>query len=239
MLIKLLLYSLLYFLSACSSKEEEAPIRELPTPQQASIDRDASQAELFQRSKKLYGEQLYSVALSPLESLKIRFPSGPYFEFASLKIADAHYESGNFLDASIAYEKFAETFRNSSAADYALFQGGQSYSESYSGVGRDYSPLRKAISNYDQLIKLYPDSRFINLAQKKRQETYQKILESEFVVREFYTRLEKPEAGVAREQSLQKDLADAYKSLAQEINSTSITLSEANQLHAERGTIAE
>lgn len=159
---------------------------------------EGSESSLFRAGKRLYSAGLYSVALDSFQSLATNYPLSPYAEFAEIKIADSQFEDRKFEVAASAYEDFAKNHPGSKATPYVLMRAARSYQLSQRGLGRDVSPLNKAIENFDRLLQQYPNSIYAAPAAEFKREALESLAAYDSLVAKFYRHHEKESAATVR-----------------------------------------
>jgi outer membrane protein assembly factor BamD len=85
----------------------------------------------------------------------------PYSQFATLaelKIADTHFEQGNFEEAASYYQDFVELHPNHPEIPYAILRNGLCAFEQIGGVNHDQTSTAEAIAQFRVLIDRYPGS---------------------------------------------------------------------------------
>lgn len=198
------LFLLLCFcLTGCFGSSDEATPESEPKELSAPIE--GTQRDLFIASKGLYSSGLYSVAKDSFESLKDNYPFGPYAEFSEIKLADSYFFSKDYTNAAATFEEFIKLHPSSPAATYAMLQAGRSYHLMNNGVGRDETPLKKALSKYNELSNKYPDSIYRDLAQIYKEQIKTEILAYEIGIIDFYEKQGKEKAKVARIKHLESN----------------------------------
>jgi outer membrane protein assembly factor BamD len=156
----LLLLILLAF-SSCSSSsapdpDSEQDAKEIKAKTKSSLD--LPELELFSNAKRQYQSGLYSVSRESFGAIKDNYPTGPYAEYSELKVADTHFENSDYQSAGLAYEEFTKNRPASSALAYAFLRAARSFELASAGIGRDPTPLQKALELYNSLIENYPNS---------------------------------------------------------------------------------
>lgn len=205
-----LFLSVAILFSACSSSK---PKEDLPKELEQSSAKSTSSPEgvILNEAKKQYHTGLYSVAKDRFESLKDTYPTGPYTEFAYIKLADIEFDQGNYLAAAQQYEDFIKTYPTSTSAPYMIFRSARSYQLSNKGVGRDISPVEKSIELYDELLKKYPDTIYAKAGKQFRAEAVERIKDHEQFIVDFYEKRELSDAAASREETFKKHYAEVSK----------------------------
>ena len=206
MIQKILFTLILFCLISCSSSKTGEPgspnelIEKKKSDSGFSVD--TPEGELLSEGKRLYESGLYSVAKDAFESLKEGYPNSSSAEFAAIKIADCLFETSEYTQARQRYEEFVREKPSSSEAPYALFRAGRAMEESFTGIGRDPTPLKEAKALFERVIKEYPISPYARESERKLEEDIQKLNEYENEVVEFYYKADHDKAAEARERSI-------------------------------------
>lgn len=213
-LTRYLLFALsILFISACSSKKEEAPTEISEQKSSSGVSLDSPEGVLFQKGQDLYQNKLYSLAIEHFEALRTGYPIGPYGEYADIKVADCHFEQGNYSLAAQAYEDFIKNRPASKAVPYVLFRAGRSHQLANNGVGRDPAPLENAAKHYQRLISEYPNSFYTLAAAEYQKEVVETLAEHEKTIISFYEKKDKINAVEARNLAYNVELDPKLKTV--------------------------
>lgn len=191
------------FLFGCAKPQKPAVIELKPTTLSAI---DGSEEKLFQTAQQLYEQELYSVARDYFQSLKDRYPTGAYAELAEIKIAETFSQTREHETAVNMFDDFARNHPSSPSVPYALAMAGRSTQLMYGGIGRDITPVERAVAKYDEFLTRYPDSSLRNEVQRFRLEALRTIALAEQNIANYYQRKNKPQAVAAREEYVAKNL---------------------------------
>jgi outer membrane protein assembly factor BamD len=187
-------------LSGCSSGAKEInpdpELKEIVTKKDGQ--EDTPEHIILGSAKKSYQNHLFSVAKEQFTSLQSNFPTGPYADFAEIKIADCSFYSGDYDLAAPLYEDYAKNHPGTMTAAYALLMAARSYHLSSKGVGHDAHALEKARELYLRLLELYPDSVYNKQAASYLRSTIEDLTTNEIEVAEFYKKMGMDEAYAAR-----------------------------------------
>lgn len=193
-------------LCSCSGTSSPEPddneAKEIKAKSKSSLD--LPELELFSNAKRQYQSGLYSVARDSFTAIKENYPTGPFAEFSELKIADTLYQNSDYPAAALAYEEFTKNRPASTAIAYSFLRAGRSYELSSAGVGRDPTPLNKAIENYSALLEKFPDSVYSSAARYYKRGVEQLLANYAREVISFYEGKSKEDAARARESSFEK-----------------------------------
>jgi len=104
---------------------------------------------------------------------------------ALLLSADALYLDGgvaNFIKAQAKYTDFQNRFPTSDRSDYVQFQIANCLEKQTRKPDRDQTPTIDALDAYDDLVRLYPTSEYIDEGQLQIVVLRQKMADHEFIV---------------------------------------------------------
>lgn len=200
-------------LVACSSSKPEEP-KELTDPSQKEaleVSLDTPEATLLETAKKYYNTGLYSLARHNFEALRAGYPNSQWAEFAEIKIADCMFESAEYEDSAKAYEDFVKNRPSAEPAAYMLFRAARSNQLRQKGIGRDPTPLKKALEQYNQLLASYPDSPYAESAKQQRSETVDTLVKHEERIKHFYEKQDRTQAVAAREKMINEKWVPVVK----------------------------
>lgn len=159
------------FLASCSST-----VKDTNTPEGA-----------FQAGEEYEKDELYEEALQKFSEVKNKFPYSRYASEAELHIADVHYKRENWIDAQNAYQLFKDLHPKHAKIAYVTHRLAMSYfNQLPSTIDRDLTVADKAISFFDDVIKNYDKSEFVEEAKSKRAEARKMQAEKVLYIAEFY-----------------------------------------------------
>ncbi len=166
------LLSLLLFLNSCALFHRDKSFK----------DEDA----LMRDGVEAFNDRSYKRAIDDFQAIKDQYPFSPYVVLAELKIADAQYNRREYNDAIYAYEDFIKLHPRNEAVPYALFQLGMSYFKQMRTIDRDQDLTRQAVTEFQRLIRTYPDSPFRVRAENRLSICLQNLAKHEMYVARFY-----------------------------------------------------
>ena len=120
---------------------------------------------------------------------------------ALLMVADSLYLEGgnaNLLQAEAKYRDFLNRFPTSDRAAYVQFQIGAALAGRVERPDRDQSVTQKALTAFQEVVRLYPASEQAQQAQGRIAELRGRLAEHEFQVARFYYRFGLPRATESR-----------------------------------------
>jgi outer membrane protein assembly factor BamD len=177
----------------CRSSIEDDPILKL------------SAAESLAEGKRLIEAKKYSRARPYLTHAFEIEPNSPAGREALLLVADALFLEGgetNWIQAEAKYRDFQNRFPTSDRAAYVQFQIASALANRVERPDRDQSATLKAVTAYEDLLRLYPTSEYVDEARSGLEVVRLQLAEHEFVVGRFYLRFGLPAASAKRLEGL-------------------------------------
>ncbi len=200
---------ILILVVSCSSKKKSGPVEIIS---QSLSNTETPEEKLFNAAQDAYEREIYTLAQDNYQLLLDTYPDSTFKTYAELKLADTYFNLRNFQVASQKYENFKSDHPTSPDVAYATLHAARSYQLTSKGAGRDCSPLKKAIENYNFVIEKFPNSPFADSARVYRDNAQKILADSELDVINFYVKEKKEAAQNAR-------IAD-YKKLYSDVNKT-------------------
>ena len=128
----------------------------------------------------------YSTAADLFRQLKDQYPYSKYALLAELKMGDALYLDGKYIEAQAAYEDFERLHPENDAVPYAIYQQGMTFYMRMQGIDRDQTPTIQTIQTLSRLVETFPDSKYAVMAKARISEAQNNLAGHEFYVGEFY-----------------------------------------------------
>ena len=190
---------------ASSASKEEKLLEEL-----SNLDKTT----IYERAEALYGDQKYSDARQLFAFVYDSFPNDPLGHKAALRVADtyaAKKDVTSLTEARLRYRDFANRYPNDPDRDYALLMVGHTFSARKLRPDRDLSPIHEALGAYEQLVNLYPNSRYAPEAEERMGGLEELLAEHEWLVAQFYYRNKRWIGAQWRLQYIQENYPDYSK----------------------------
>ena len=143
-----------------------------------------SARESLEQGKALMEEGKYARARDYLIHAFEVEPNSAGGREALLMVADAHYLQGgnqNFIKAEAKYRDYQNRFPTSEFAAYVQYRIASSLAQRTLKPDRDQSATRKALSAFDDVIRLFPTSEYVDEATSEVVRLRAILAESEFV----------------------------------------------------------
>ena len=176
--------SLVIFLSACGPKDDVDPTA------------DWSVETFYQEARYELAEGNYLTAIEYYETLESRFPFGKYATQAQIDVAYAYFKFEEPDSAITAIDRFIKLHPRHPAVDYAYYlKGLVNYEENLGFLerlmpsrvrDRDQSSAREAFIDFSELIRRYPDSRYVADARQRMVYLRNNLAAYEIEVADYY-----------------------------------------------------
>jgi len=160
-------------------------------------------------TKKESPEEIYNKAVAKLERKKFlgvipyrntekaielfqmiidNYPNSKYAVLSELGLADAYFYRDEYDEAQSRYSEFYNLHPGNEYTPYAIYMSGRCFEELSSSYDRDLTPVQNAIAEFTKIVRLYPDSKYYEDAQKRLNLLNEKIIKREFYIGRFYYR---------------------------------------------------
>lgn len=167
-----------------------APQTVVPPAKQASI--------YFQEGEAFFEKGLYQDAIASWEKVRDSYYSPELNTLAELKIAEAHFAAGQFIEAAAAYEAFLKNNPGHARVPDVLFQLGLSYVSQMAAKDQDQTATRQALNAFQTLQERYPNDRRKEEIQVHIDRCLNQLAANEVVVAQFYLKTKKYQAAIKR-----------------------------------------
>lgn len=152
--------------------------------------------QLYNKAKEALDDEKYATAIELLETLEARYPFGKYAAQTQLNIAYAYYKNGDYEAAIAAADRFIKINPRNPSVDYAYYlKGLVNYNRGISFLERflptdssqrDPGSARDAYNNFEELIRRFPDSKYIPDARQRMIALRNNLAMHEVHVARFY-----------------------------------------------------
>ncbi len=164
-----------------------------------------SSTEALEIGKQLLAEEKYNLARRHLVHAFEVEPNSETGREGLLLAADALFLRGgyeSYVEAEQRYRDFLNRFPTSDRAAYAQFRLAASLAERMEKPDRDQQIARRALTEFENVRRLYPTSEYAGEAAQKVVDVRSHLAEHEFVVGFFYYRYGNPSASGKRLQDM-------------------------------------
>ena len=147
--------------------------------------------------EELYKNKKYEESITQWKKVKEYGAASPLLAaIADLKIADAQFESKNYIEAAASYESFSKFHPNSERVPYALYRLGLCNFNQVTGYDTDQTPVKNAINMFESFLKQYPSSEFADDVRQKLADCITQQVRYEIYIGRFYLRFGKYQASI-------------------------------------------
>src|SRR5437868_9563798 len=139
----------------------------------SSMDKKSDTAEgAFSIAQEFDKDERYEEAIRRYNEVKNKFPYSNFATKAELAVADVYYKQESYPEAQVSYQAFRELHPKHPQIDYVIFRVGLSYfNQLPSSLDRDLTIAHEAVTSFDELMKKFPNSQYVNEAADKKLET--------------------------------------------------------------------
>ncbi|RYZ80841.1 MAG: outer membrane protein assembly factor BamD [Proteobacteria bacterium] len=180
---------------ACSTMDKKADTPEGAFALAQEFDKD----ERFEEAIRLYNE------------VKNKYPYSNFSGKAELAVADVYFKQESFPEAQVSYQAFRELHPKHPQIDYVVFRIGLSYfNQLPSSLDRDLTIANEAVVSFDELMKRYPSSQYVNEAAEKKLATVKMLAGKEEYIASFYFKREMFESALPRYEGIVSKYPDLF-----------------------------
>jgi outer membrane protein assembly factor BamD len=160
-----------------------------------------SKEEVFEQAEKHYEQGRYVRARRYFAHVYENYPNDPLGRRALLRVADTYYKQGdavNLVEAQYKYRDFINRYPGSELADYAMLQIANVSYKQMERPDRDQTRTREAVEKFREMLASYPNSKYRPEAEKKLQETLDRLAKHEHMIAAFYRNRGNHDAAIRR-----------------------------------------
>src|SRR5207253_5847071 len=144
-------------------------------------------------------DERYEEAIRRYTEVKNKFPYSNFATKAELAIADVYYKQETYPEAQVSYQAFRELHPKHAQIDYVLFRIGMSYyNQLPSSLDRDLKVAQEVVASFDDLMKRFPNSQYVNEGAEKKLETLKMLAGKEEYIAAFYFKREMFDSALTR-----------------------------------------
>ncbi|QXE89531.1 outer membrane protein assembly factor BamD [Geomonas subterranea] len=152
----------------------------------------------FKEGEAAYASRHFEDAIAQFKKVKESYSNPELTAQAELKIADAHFENGAFIEAAAAYEDFRKLHPSNEKAPYALYRLGLANYNQITGIDTDQTAVKNSVHYLEMFLAQYPGSEYTEDAKAKLADCRAKELAYENYVGNFYLRTKKYPSAIKR-----------------------------------------
>ena len=177
---RVILVTLAVCATACAGKSVDMAALSSPSDQ-----------VVWEAGRKALAKKEWSGARQYFKRIVDAFPQSEHQADARLATADSHFEEGgtaNYVLAASSYHEFLTLYPQHPRSDYAQFRAAESYFKQRNSPDRDQTQTDKALDEYEKLLDIYPESKYVEQARSRIHECRQTLARSNYLVAYFYQR---------------------------------------------------
>ncbi len=177
-----------------------------------------SETQIYQQGVQNLDKKKYGSAAKDFEALNAIYPFGQYSEPAQRDLIQAYYESDDPASALAAADRYIRLYPRGPGIDYAYYMKGeidfareQGWQQKFFKIDpaeRDVSYMKDAYQSYNQLVVLFPQSKYVPDARKKMQIIRDNLAKHQVQTAEFYYERKAYVAAVNRAQGVISEYRD-------------------------------
>lgn len=162
------------------------------------FEQERTAQELYDDAKKYLDNQSWDRAILTYKTLQTRYPFGRYTEQSMLDLSYAYFKAREPENALSTLNRFIRTYPTHPNVDYAYYLKGLVNFEENMGFlerlmpnrvhDRDQSAARDAFNDFNELIRRYPDSRYVADARQRMVFLRNNLAAYEVEVANYYMR---------------------------------------------------
>lgn len=182
--LRTLSFIALFFLCSCASDKK--------------LDEEIPAKDLYKQAESALQDKKFNKASELFEEVERLYPYSPYATESQLKAAYAQYEEGNYDEAVLSLDRFIELHPGHSQVDYAYYLQALCYYEQISDIHRDQSVTKNALDAFNVLIRRFPESKYAQDAELKRDLTLDHLAGKEMEIGRYYLHQNQVNAAINR-----------------------------------------
>jgi outer membrane protein assembly factor BamD len=159
---------------------------------------ERSAEELYGKAKESMDNGSWQTCIAAYKALQTRYPFGRYTEQSMLDLSYCHFKTGQREEALSTLDRFIRTYPAHPSVDYAYYlKGLVNYEENLGFLerlmpnrirDRDQSAAQDAFVDFSELLRRYPDSRYVPDARQRMVFLRNNLAAYELIVAEYYLR---------------------------------------------------
>jgi len=162
------------------------------------FENELSAEELYQRGNESLNRSNWGRAIGAYKALQTRYPFGRYTEQSMIDLSYAYFKAGEPENAISTLDRFIRTYPTHPNVDYAYYlKGLVNYSQNQGFLeklmpdrvrDRDQSMARDAFLDFSELIRRFPDSRYVADSRQRMVFLRNNLAAYEIGVAQYYLR---------------------------------------------------
>jgi outer membrane protein assembly factor BamD len=145
--------------------------------------------EEYQQIVNLFKEGKYEKAINFLTHFFNRYPGSHWIDDAQFYYAESYFKLKNYMEATNEFQFLLNNFPNSDWSELALLRKAQCLEETAPLPQRDQTLTKEAIEAYDEFIRKYPYSKYLEEAYASKKRAQEKINQKLLEIGETYIKM--------------------------------------------------
>jgi outer membrane protein assembly factor BamD len=160
------------------------------------MEEERSADQLYERGKKSLDSGSWDTAIAAYKALQTRYPFGRYTEQSMLDLSYCYFKRGVREEALSTLDRFIRTYPAHPNVDYAYYLKGLVNYEQNVGFleklmpervrDRDQTTMQDAFLDFSELIRRFPDSRYVPDARQRMVFLRNSLAAYELIVADYY-----------------------------------------------------
>jgi outer membrane protein assembly factor BamD len=161
-------------------------------------EEEKSASELMSEGTQSFERGRLTEAKEAFQKVKDRYPYSKFAIVAELKMADAMYEKGDYDEAYDAYDEFEKLHPKNPEIPYVIYQKGMCQFRQMKTIDREQAHTLKAKEEFERLVGRFPRDEYAHKARRNIRECLIFLAENELYVANYYYKMGKYRAALAR-----------------------------------------
>ncbi len=183
-LISAALAAIALFASACSMIDQFNPFGTEKYKMEIVPDTPASKT--YNQGLEKLANGAPSDAAKKFTELGKQYPGSDWAQKALLMTTYADFQAGSYTDAETSAERFLKEYPSSPDAAYVTYLRANAFYQQIPDISRDQDSATKALEAFQDLVKKYPKSEYVEDAKFKIQVTEDQLAGKEMSIGRFY-----------------------------------------------------
>jgi len=145
--------------------------------------------EEYHQIVKLFEEGDYDKTINFLKYFFNRYPGSHWIDDAQFYYAESHYQLGNYMEAINEFQFLLNNFPNSNWSELGLLRKAQCLEEMAPIPQRDQTLTKEALETYEEFIKKYPYSKYLEETKESKRSAEEKINQKLIEIGETYIKM--------------------------------------------------
>lgn len=167
----------------------------------------APAGKLYEDGERELGRGRYDSARDAFRKIIERHPDSNLVPQARFLLGEAYYREQEYAKAIKELEGFMSLYPGLPIADLAQYRLARSYFDDMPSVERDQAPTARAVTEFQKLVKQYPESRYAPDAIVKIEVCRLRLAQKELWVADYYVRQGNWQAAIQRYDMILKEYA--------------------------------